>query len=186
MASKKKIIMDEHDIRRTLMRLSHEIVEKNKSTENLVVIGIRKRGDILAVRIAKNLEMIEGRKVPAGILDTTLYRDDINVEHLDKPVFNYTDITFPIDNKHLILVDDVLCTGRTTRAAMDGLMDFGRPANIQLLVLIDRGHRELPIEANYVGKNVPTSRKELIKVNLNEIDKVENVVISKGETELMC
>jgi pyrimidine operon attenuation protein/uracil phosphoribosyltransferase len=183
MVSREKIIMDKYDIRRTLMRLSHEIVEKNKSTENLVIIGIRKRGDILADRIAQNLEMIEGIKVPTGVLDTTLYRDDVDIENLKKPVFNYTDITFSIDKKHVVLVDDVLYTGRTIRAAMDGLMDFGRPDSIQLLVLIDREHRELPIEANYVGKNVPTSRRELIKVNLNEIDKVENVVICEVEPE---
>jgi len=183
-ASKEKIIMDKYDIRRTLMRLSHEIVEKNKSTENLVVIGIRKRGDKLAVRIAKNLEMIEGRKVPAGTLDTTLLRDDINIKTLEKPIFNYTDIDFPIEEKHVILVDDVLYTGRTIRAAMDGLMDFGRPASIQLLVLIDRGHRELPVSANYVGKSVPTSRTEIVKVHLKETDDgVENVVIRKKETD---
>ena len=180
MASKEKIIMDKYDIRRTLIRLSYEIVERNKSTENLVIVGIKKRGDILAARIAENLEMIEERKVPVGILDTTLYRDDIDIEHLEKPVFNYTDINFPIDEKHVILVDDVLYTGRTIRAAMDGLMDFGRPASIQLVVLIDREHRELPINADYVGRIVPTSRKEFIKVNLDEVDKEENVVISGG------
>ena len=171
-------IMTEDDIRRALVRISHEIIEKNRGTQNLAIIGIARRGDHLARRIAKNVEQIEGVKLPVGTIDITLYRDDVNLfEH--KPGSSKTDIPFTINDKRIILVDDVLQKGRTVRAGIDGLMDFGRPASIQLAVLIDRGHRELPIAADYVGKNIPTSRKEWIKVELSEVDGFDRVSIAE-------
>jgi len=171
-------IMTEDDIRRALIRISHEIVEKNKGTDDLVIIGIARRGDHLARRIAKNIEDIEGVKLPVGVIDITLYRDDVNLFER-KPGSSKTDIPFSINNKRIILVDDVLQKGRTVRAAIDGLMDFGRPSSIQLAVLIDRGHRELPIAADYVGRNIPTARKEWIKVEIKEIDKTDRVCIAE-------
>ena len=162
-------IMDAEKMRRALIRIAHEIVEKNKGTENLALIGIRKRGVPLALRLQKFISEIEGVKVPVGILDITLYRDDLTT--LDyQPIVHKTEVPFSIYSKKIVLVDDVLYTGRTVRAALDALIDLGRPASIQLAVLIDRGHRELPIRADYVGKNVPTSRKETIAVSVQEID----------------
>lgn len=161
-------VMTAEDVRRALIRISHEILERNhREIGNLVLIGIKSRGDYLALRIANNLEEIEGITVPVGAIDVYLYRDDVNLYDQDIKV-NRTDIPFDITGKRIILVDEVIYTGRTIRAAMDALMDFGRPAAIQLAVLIDRGHRELPIAADYVGKNVPTSRKESVRVQLVE------------------
>lgn len=169
-------IMTEEEIRRALVRISHEIVERNKGVQNLAIIGVARRGDHLARRIAKIIQEIEDTKVPAGTIDITLYRDDVNLFDR-KPGASKTDIPFDVNDKRIILVDDVLHKGRSARAALDGLMDFGRPASIQLAVLIDRGHRELPIAADYVGKNIPTSRKEWINVALKEQDGEDKVSI---------
>lgn len=169
-------ILDAQGIQRAITRIAHEIVEKNKGTENLVLVGLRSRGVDLARRIAKKLKEIEGTKVPVGVLDVTLYRDDLGRAGI-QPMVRKTEIPFPIDDKKVVLVDDVLYTGRTIRAAMDGLMDLGRPCLIQLAVLVDRGHRELPIRADYVGKNVPTSKAEQVQVMLLEEDGVDRVVI---------
>lgn len=171
-------IMTEDDIRRALYRISHEIVEKNRGVENLVIIGVARRGDHLARRIANIIEEIEGLTVPTGTIDITLYRDDLNLFER-KPGSSKTDIKFEIDGKRVILVDDVIHTGRSVRAAIDGLMDFGRPASIQLAVLIDRGHRELPISPDYVGRNIPTSRKEWINVEIKELDGSDRVSIAE-------
>jgi len=171
-------IMTEEDIRRALVRISHEIVERNKGVTDLVIIGVARRGDHLGRRIARIIEEIENVKVPVGTIDITLYRDDLDLFDR-KPTASKTDIPFEIDDKRVILVDDVLHKGRSVRAALDGLMDFGRPAWIQLAVLIDRGHRELPIAADYVGKNIPTSRKEWIDVALKEQDGVDRVAIAE-------
>lgn len=169
-------IMTEEEIRRALVRISHEIVERNKGVQNLAIIGVARRGDHLARRIAKIIQEIEDTKVPAGTIDITLYRDDVNLFDR-KPGASKTDIPFDVNDKRIILVDDVLHKGRSVRAALDGLMDFGRPDSIQLAVLIDRGHRELPIAADYVGKNIPTSRKEWINVALKEQDGEDKVSI---------
>ncbi|CEP69476.1 Bifunctional protein PyrR [Moorella glycerini] len=169
-------IMDADKLRRALTRIAHEILERNRGTGNLVLIGIRRRGVPLAERLQKLIEEIEGVKVPLGILDITLYRDDLTTLSV-QPVIHRTQIPFNISGKKVVLVDDVLFTGRTVRAALDALIDLGRPQNIQLAVIIDRGHRELPIRADYVGKNVPTSRKEEIAVQLEEIDGVDQVLI---------
>ena len=169
-------IMTEDDIRRALVRISHEIVEKNRGIDDLVIVGVARRGDHLARRIANKIEEIEGTKVSVGTIDITLYRDDVNLFER-KPGASKTDIPFNINDKKVILVDDVIHTGRSSRAAIDGLLDFGRPANIQLAVLIDRGHRELPIAADYVGRNIPTARKEWINVELKEQDGTDRVSI---------
>ncbi|MGB9662465.1 MAG: bifunctional pyr operon transcriptional regulator/uracil phosphoribosyltransferase PyrR [Moorellaceae bacterium] len=169
-------IMDAEKMRRALVRIAHEILERNKGTEDLVLVGIRRRGVPLAERLQRLIEEIEGIKVPLGILDITLYRDDLTTLSVH-PIVHRTEIPFNITGKRVVLVDDVLFTGRTVRAALDALIDLGRPQNIQLAVLIDRGHRELPIRADYVGKNVPTSRKEEIAVQLKEIDGVDQVLI---------
>lgn len=173
-------IMDADGIRRVLTRIAHEILEKNAGTENLALIGIRRRGVPLAKRIAENIKGIEGASVPLGILDITLYRDDLS--QLDyHPLVRKTEVPFSITDKKVVMVDDVLFTGRTARAALDALVDLGRPETIQLAVLIDRGHRELPIRADFVGKNVPTSRREEIRVSLQEIDGEEKVtIVEKG------
>lgn len=172
----KAVIMKSEDIDRALIRLAHQILEKNDGTDNLCFIGIKTRGVPLARRLAKNVEQITGEKMPVGELDITLYRDDLSKVALD-PVINQTSIPFSIDEKVIVLVDDVIYTGRTVRAALDALVDVGRPAKIQLCVLIDRGHSELPIKANFVGKNIPTSKSEVVAVNLEETDRVSNVVI---------
>jgi pyrimidine operon attenuation protein/uracil phosphoribosyltransferase len=173
--------MDADDIRRALTRIAHEILEKNAGTEDLVLIGIRRRGVPLARRIADRIKKIEDAAVPQGILDITLYRDDLS--QLDyHPLVRKTEVPFSITGKKIVLVDDVLFTGRTARAALDALMDLGRPQLIQLAVLIDRGHRELPIRADYVGKNVPTSRKEVVQVSLMEIDEEDKVTIVENDT----
>lgn len=175
-------IMDKENIRRALMRISHELLEKNKGIENLCLVGIRTRGVILAERINENIAHIEGRKLPVGILDITLYRDDLTLVSAH-PMVRETLINFDINEKKIILVDDVLFTGRTIRAALDALTDFGRPSNIQLAVLIDRGHRELPIHANYVGKNIPTSLNQNVKVILEETDKIPDEVVIEEKKE---
>ncbi|MCL6635206.1 MAG: bifunctional pyr operon transcriptional regulator/uracil phosphoribosyltransferase PyrR [Peptococcaceae bacterium] len=169
-------ILDREGIRRSLTRIAHEIIERNKGTENLVLIGIRRRGVPLAERLAGRIREIEGRTVPVGILDITLYRDDLSsLAH--QPLVRSTEVPFPVSGRVVVLVDDVIYTGRTVRAALDAVMDLGRPRAIQLAALIDRGHRELPIRADYVGKNVPTSRREAVSVRLQEIDGEERVVI---------
>ncbi len=169
-------ILDAEGVKRTLLRISHEILEKNKGTEDLAVIGIKYRGAYLAERVARNLKEIEGREVPIGALDITLYRDDLT-EISEQPVVHATEIDFDITGKKIILVDDVLFSGRTVRCALDELIDFGRPANIQLAVLIDRGHREFPIRPDFVGKNVPTAKNESVEVRLKETDGKEEVVV---------
>lgn len=169
-------IMDEKAIDRTLIRISHEIIEKNKGVEDLALVGIRRRGVPLAKRIAKYISSIEGVEVPVGTLDITLYRDDLSSLTL-QPVVHKTEISFNIADKNIILVDDVIYTGRTIRAALDALADLGRAKSIQLAVLIDRGHRELPIRPDFVGKNVPTSNDEIVEVRLEEIDGENSVVI---------
>ena len=172
----KKTVMTADDIRRTLARIAHEIIEQNKSMEHLILVGMRTRGVPLARRLAANIEKFEGTRVPVGELDFSLYRDDIAM--LDKqPVVQRTDIPVSVDSKAIILVDDVLYTGRSTRAAMDALIDLGRPHSIQLAVFIDRGHREMPIRPDYVGKNIPSSHQEEIKVYLVETDGVDEVAI---------
>lgn len=172
------IIMSKKDIDRTLLRMAHEIIEKNKGVENLRIIGIKTRGEYLAQRIADYIYNIEEVDIPAGVLDITLYRDDLK-DKKPQAIVVKTEIPFSIMDKKILLVDDVLYTGRTIRAAMDAIIDLGRPQSIQLAVLIDRGHRELPIRADYVGKNVPTSHRELIKVRLGEIDDLNQVEIIK-------
>ena len=169
-------ILDREGIKRAVTRISHEILEKNKRAEDLVIVGIRNRGEHLGQRVVASIEKIIGKKVPFGILDITLYRDDLT-EVAEQPILKETRINFDITGKKIVLVDDVLFTGRTIRCAMDQLIDFGRPAVIQLAVLIDRGHRELPIRPDYVGKNVPTSLNEVIEVKLKEYDGVDEVVI---------
>lgn len=169
-------IADGEGIRRMLTRIAHEIVERNKGPEEIVLVGIRRRGVPLARRLAELIREIEGTRVPLGILDITLYRDDLQLVAV-QPVVRTTEIPVDIDGKIVVLVDDVLYTGRTVRSALNALIDFGRPAAIQLAVLIDRGHRELPIRADYVGKNVPTSKREIIAVCLTEEDGMEEVQI---------
>ncbi len=171
-------ILDADAMRRALTRIAHEIIERNKGVNNLVLVGIRRRGVPIAQRLAEKINEIENVQVPVGILDITLYRDDLTtVSATNQPVLHKTDIPFDIEEKTVILTDDVLYTGRTIRAALDALMDLGRPKAIQLAVLIDRGHRELPIRADYVGKNVPTSSKEIIEVKFIEVDGVDRTVI---------
>ena len=171
-----KIVMTAEDIRRTLARISHEIIERNKSTENLVLVGIHTRGVPLAERLSANIANFEKSKLSVGSLDFSLHRDDRNASEANA-IFRNTDIPADIDGKAVVLVDDVLYTGRSIRAAMDALIDLGRPRSIQLAVLIDRGHREMPIRADYVGKNIPSARHEDIKVHLAEIDGFDDVTI---------
>ena len=165
----KSKIVDEVGLQRIITRISHEILEKNKGSKNLVLMGMRTRGEFLAKRIFNKIKEIENIELPLGILDITLYRDDFRTR-LKQPEVSVTDITFDINEKDIILIDDVLYTGRTVRSAMNAIMDLGRPATIQLFVLVDRGHRELPIRADYVGKNIPTSIDEEIKVKMTEVD----------------
>lgn len=172
----KASLLDEKAINRTLIRISHEIIEKNKGTKDVVLVGIKRRGYPIAQRIAKNIENIEGVKVPVCNVDIKLYRDDIT-EIEGEPMLNKIDLGVNIIGKKVILIDDVLFTCRTVRAAIDALMDIGRPQQIQLGVLIDRGHKELPIRADYVGKNIPTSKNEIIAVEITEIDGEDSVKI---------
>lgn len=169
-------LLDGEAINRSLMRIAHEILEKNKGTQDLCLMGIRNRGAYLAKRLADCIEKIDKVSVPVGVLDITLYRDDLTLI-ASSPVVHKTEIDFDITGKNLVLVDDVLYTGRTVRSALDALMDLGRPHSIQLAVLIDRGHRELPVRADYVGKNIPTSQKETVEVRLMETDGSDEVVI---------
>ncbi|MFH1854139.1 MAG: bifunctional pyr operon transcriptional regulator/uracil phosphoribosyltransferase PyrR [Candidatus Omnitrophota bacterium] len=179
MSVRRATILTKEEISRAVTRISHEILENNKGAGGLAIIGIRSRGYFLAERIAALINQIDGVELPVGALDITLYRDDLSVIS-KQPVVHKTDIDFDIEDKNVILVDDVLCTGRTIRCALDALIDFGRPRTIQLAVLIDRGHRELPIRADYVGKNLPTSKIEAVQVRLEEIDGEDSVFI---ETE---
>ncbi|QHT46580.1 bifunctional pyr operon transcriptional regulator/uracil phosphoribosyltransferase PyrR [Bacillus sp. SB49] len=174
----KATVLDDAAIRRALTRISHEIIEKNKGIEDLVLVGIKTRGVPIAQRLKHKIQEIEGAELPDGELDITLYRDDLTPEtDAPEPQLKETNIKADIDGKKVILVDDVLYTGRTVRAAMDALIDHGRPSQIQLAVLVDRGHRELPIRADYVGKNVPTSLEEVITVTLSETDEADEVRI---------
>ena len=171
-------LMDDKAIGRAITRISHEIIERNKGIEDVVLVGIKTRGVPIADRICKKIEQIEGKKVSTGQVDITLYRDDLS--QLDKdPVLNGSSVEFDINNKIVVLVDDVLYTGRTVRSGLDAIMDIGRPKSIQLAVLVDRGHRELPIRADYVGKNVPTSKTEIISVHLCETDGEDSVTIKE-------
>lgn len=172
-------VMDEDEIERTLVRMAHQILEQNKGCKNLALVGILTRGDILARKLADIIYNIEGVHVPVGSLDISFYRDDASISGL--PQLHGTDILFDIDNKTIVLVDDVLFTGRTIRAALDALMDFGRPARIQLAILVDRGHRELPIRADFVGKNIPSSLNENVRLRLKDIDGYSCVTISPIE-----
>ena len=179
---KKNVIMDSDAMRRALVRIAHEIIEKNKGVNNVVLVGIRTRGVPLAQRIAQEIEIIEGVKVKVGMLDITLYRDDLSTLGYN-PIVDGTDIDFDLNGKNIVLVDDVLYTGRTIRAALDAVIDMGRPRSIQLAVLIDRGHKELPIRADFVGKNVPTAHKETIEVTLKEHDETDEVFIGEVVAE---
>jgi pyrimidine operon attenuation protein/uracil phosphoribosyltransferase len=174
--------MDADRVGRSLMRIAHEILERNRGTDHLALVGIRARGVPLAERLASNLKTAGSSDVPTGSLDITLYRDDLMRHQVGpQPILRRTDIPFSIDDKTIILVDDVLYTGRTIRAALDALTDFGRPKEIQLVVLVDRGHRELPIRADYVGRNVPTSRQQSVQVRLLEIDGRDEVEVNEAE-----
>ena len=169
-------ILDGYTIRRALMRIAHEILERNKGTEHLALIGIRTHGAFLAQRLAEHIRTIDGASVPVGALDVTLYRDDLAARH---PAVQATHLPFDITDLVVVIVDDVLFTGRTVRCALDALADFGRPRAIQLAVLVDRGHRELPVRADYVGKNVPTSQREQVTVRLSETGGADEVVIEE-------
>jgi pyrimidine operon attenuation protein / uracil phosphoribosyltransferase len=172
--------MDADRMSRALTRIAHEILERNRGAGELALVGIRTRGVPIAKRLARTLKAINGHEVPTGALDITLYRDDLMRNVVGpQPVIRRTEIPFSIDDRKILLVDDVLYTGRTIRAALDALIDFGRPRAIQLVVLVDRGHRELPIKADYVGKNLPTSRKQSVQVRLQEIDGTDEVVIEE-------
>lgn len=176
--SKERLILDEDAIRRALTRISHEMIEKNKGIQDCMLVGIKTRGIYLAQRLAHKIKEIEGASIPVGELDITLYRDDLSYEtETEEPVLKGSYLPQGLQNHKVILVDDVLYTGRTARAALDALMDQGRPKSIQLAVLIDRGHRELPIRPDFVGKNVPTSKEELIAVQLHEVDETDRVEI---------
>ena len=177
----KKEVMDKAEIEQELIRISHEIIERNKEIENLVLVGIRTRGIYIARRIATFIHQIKEIDIPVGVLDITLYRDDLR-SNSDQPIIHKTDIPFSIMDRGVILVDDVLYTGRTTRAALDGLMSVGRPEFIRLAVLIDRGHRELPIQADYIGRNISTSKDEMIRVMLEEEEAIDRVLLQKRAT----
>jgi pyrimidine operon attenuation protein/uracil phosphoribosyltransferase len=179
---KKNKILDSESFRRTVNRLAHEVVERNKGTENLALVGIRTRGEFLAQRLAKKIEEIEGKGVQVGILDITLYRDDLR-GRLDQPQLKSTEILFDVTGKTIVLVDDVLFTGRTIRAALNALTDLGRPALIELLVLVDRGHRELPIKADFIGKSVPSSLKQQVRVVMTEVDAEDGVYLMDTDEE---
>ena len=173
-------VMDADRIGRTLTRIAHEIVERNKGVDDLALVSVRTRGVHIARRLARALREITGEEIPTGALDITLYRDDLMRQAVGpQPLVRRTEIPFSIDNRKILLVDDVLYTGRTTRAALDALIDFGRPKAIQLIVLVDRGHRELPIKADYVGKNLPTALDESVQVRLQECDGQDEVVLQQ-------
>ena len=178
MEQNRSIIMDEAAMQRAITRIAFEIIEKNKGIDDLALIGIQRRGVIMANLLKAKLEELEGQEVPMGILDITFYRDDLSVRS-DMPVINGTSIDFMIIDKKIVLVDDVLFTGRTARAAMEAVMELGRARKIELAVMVDRGHRELPIRADYVGKNIPTSRSEVVHVCFNELDGYNEVSLEK-------
>jgi len=169
-------VVDTEGLDRILTRISHEILEKNKGSQDIILMGMRTRGEFLARRIQNKLKIFDGADLPLGVLDVTLYRDDFRMR-IKQPEVSVSNITFNINEKHIILVDDVLYTGRTVRSAMNAIMDLGRPASIQLCILIDRGHRELPIRADYVGKNIPTSLNEEIKVRMTEVDEEDAIYL---------
>jgi pyrimidine operon attenuation protein/uracil phosphoribosyltransferase len=169
-------VVDTEGLDRILTRISHEILEKNKGSKDIILMGMRTRGEFLARRIQNKLKFFDGADLPLGVLDVTLYRDDFRMR-IKQPEVSVSNITFNINEKHIILVDDVLYTGRTVRSAMNAIMDLGRPASIQLCILIDRGHRELPIRADYVGKNIPTSLNEEIKVRMTEVDEEDAIYL---------
>ncbi|NQD64815.1 bifunctional pyr operon transcriptional regulator/uracil phosphoribosyltransferase PyrR [Bacillus haikouensis] len=180
--TKKATVLDQPAIRRALTRIAHEIIERNKGIQDCVLVGIKTRGIYIANRLAERIYDIEGEEIPVGEIDITLYRDDLSKKTADnEPEVKGSDLPVDITNKKVILVDDVLFTGRTVRAGLDALMDIGRPSQIQLAVLVDRGHRELPVRADYVGKNVPTSSSEKIMVTLTEVDGEEQVTIHEKE-----
>ncbi|MFC5541319.1 MAG: bifunctional pyr operon transcriptional regulator/uracil phosphoribosyltransferase PyrR [Bacilli bacterium] len=173
-------LLDAQAMNRALTRIAHEIIERNKGIDKVILVGIRTRGTYLARRLAEKIEKIEGKKVRTGELDITLYRDDLSTKFVgDEPKVQQVDIDYVVNDQKIVLVDDVLYTGRTVRAALDAVMDLGRPAQIQLAVLIDRGHRELPIRADYVGKNIPTSSSERIVVQVTEVDGKDQVTLHK-------
>jgi pyrimidine operon attenuation protein / uracil phosphoribosyltransferase len=175
------VVMDADRMSRTLTRIAHEILERNKDIGDLAIVGVRRRGVPLARRLARSLREISGHDVPTGALDITLYRDDLmRTAVAPQPLVRRTEIPFSIDARKILLVDDVLYTGRTTRAALDALIDFGRPKAIQLIVLVDRGHRELPIKADYVGKNLPTAPEQSVQVKVQEVDGTDEVVLEDG------
>jgi pyrimidine operon attenuation protein / uracil phosphoribosyltransferase len=175
-----RVILDEDQLGRTLRRVAHEIVEKHADLDQLALVGIYTRGALLAERLRDLIEQFTGRSVPTGALDISFYRDDVRIH--PQPVVKATRLDFPIDDRSVVLVDDVLFTGRTIRAAIEALFDYGRPERVQLAVLVDRGHRELPIRPDYVGKNVPTARSERVNVNLEETDEVDRVLLlDRGE-----
>ncbi len=178
-----KIFMSPVDMERALVRIAHEVVERNKGAEHLVLVGMQTRGVPLAKRLAKTIEGLEGITIPVGSLDISLYRDDLSSLEL-KPLLHRTNVPTDVTGKHVILVDDVFYTGRSIRAAMDAIIDLGRPQTIQLAVLVDRGHRELPIRADYVGKNIPTSMSEEIKVQVLEVDGEDKVTILQPDREV--
>jgi pyrimidine operon attenuation protein/uracil phosphoribosyltransferase len=178
--AEERVVMDAQAIERALTRVAHEVLERNKGTDGLALVGIRSRGVHLAQRLQELIHAIEHVQVPTGIIDITLYRDDLSRSR-QQPEVKGTHISFAVDDKHVVLVDDVLFTGRTIRAALDALMDFGRPRSVQLVVLVDRGHRELPIRADYVGKNMPTAVNESVQVRLKESDGRDEVVIARAE-----
>ncbi|MBR1729515.1 MAG: bifunctional pyr operon transcriptional regulator/uracil phosphoribosyltransferase PyrR [Selenomonadaceae bacterium] len=173
--AEKAVLMEAEDVRRALSRIAHEIVERNKGIEDVILVGIRTRGVPIADRLAREIYDIENKKIPVGILDITLYRDDLST--LPAPEVRSTELPFDINGKIIVLVDDVIYTGRTIRSALDAIMDIGRPKTIQLAVLIDRGHRELPISADFVGKIVPTSKQESVSVKIDTVDGIDKVVI---------
>ncbi len=175
-----KVVLDGDDIRRTLVRIAHEIVEKNAESEGLAIVGIHRRGTFLAQRVHRLVEDLLGREVPLGDLDISFYRDDV-AHRSEQPVVHASHVDFPLEGLTVVLVDDVLYTGRTVRAAIDALFDYGRPARIQLAVLADRGHRELPFRADYVGKNLPTARSERVSVRVEELDGSDEVAIVNME-----
>ncbi|HHW35758.1 MAG TPA: bifunctional pyr operon transcriptional regulator/uracil phosphoribosyltransferase PyrR [Bacillales bacterium] len=178
----KAIVLDEQAIRRALTRIAHEIIERNKGIENCLLVGIKTRGIYLANRLAERIKQIEGNPIPVGEVDITLYRDDLTMKTPNnEPLIYGSDIPVDIKEQSVILVDDVLYTGRTVRAAMDAIMDIGRPSQVQLAVLVDRGHRELPIRADFVGKSIPTSSSEVIVVELSEVDDIDQVSIHENE-----
>lgn len=176
---KNATVLDSTQIRRSITRIAHEILERNRGAKHIAVVGIRTRGEQLGKRILQTIEEIEKCSVPFGVVDITLYRDDLS--HIaEQPLVRGTTLPFDVDKVHVILVDDVLFTGRTVRAAIDAIIDFGRPKTVQLAVLVDRGHRELPIKADYVGKSIPTARDELVDVHLDELDGEDAVYVKKA------